>query len=323
MNELLLQLKTFKFEYWQLLWLLILIPLFAYLKGKVGSVAAIGFSSSELLRSAGSITRNSPGKLMFYTRLIALTLLILAIAKPQVEKGMSDYESKGINIMLVLDFSSTMKKRDFTMNNKRVTRAEALIDVICEFMRTRENDKIGIVRYDADAYLVSPLTLDHDYLIQRLREEKNGRGTAPGSGMLIAAEHLLPATNQTKVIIVVTDAEQVNNGPSPEEVARAIAPLGIRVHVIQIVDFKDMASINVSWNEMAQTPQFTGGQFFQVSDYPGLRNVYHQIDQLEKATFTEGKQRTYKELMAYFALPGLILLLGEMTLSHTIFRRLP
>lgn len=323
MNELVLQLKTFKFESWQFLCLLALIPLLAYLKGKIGAGAAIGFSSAELLRPAGKAVRNSPGKIIFLINLIALTLLIIALARPQVEKGMSDYEAKGINIMLVLDFSSTMKKRDFTMNNKRVTRAEALIDVICEFMRARENDRIGIVRYDAEAYLVSPLTLDHDWLIQRLKEEKNGRGTAPGSGMLIAAEHLLPATNQTKVIIVVTDAEQVNNGPSPEEVARAIAPFGIKVHVIQIVDFKDMASINLSWNEMAQVPQHTGGQFFQVADYPGLRNVYHQIDMLEKATFTEGKQRTYKELMTYFAIPALALMIGGLTLSQTIFRRLP
>jgi Ca-activated chloride channel family protein len=201
------------------------------LKGKLGSIPAVGFSSSELLRPAGSVTRNASGKFTFFVRLFGLALLILAIARPQVEKGLSDYEAKGINIMLVLDFSSTMKKRDFTMNNKRVTRAEALIDVINEFMRTRENDKIGIVRYDADAYLMSPLTLDHDFLIERLKEEKNGRGTAPGSGMFNAAEHLLPATNQTKVIIIVTDAEQVNNGPSPEEVARAIAPFGIKVHV--------------------------------------------------------------------------------------------
>lgn len=323
MTEFISQLRTFKFESWQLLGLLALIPILAFLKGKLGSLPAVGFSSSELLRPVGSSTRNAPGRLIFFIRLLALALLILAIARPQVEKGLSDYEAKGINIMLVLDFSGSMKKRDFTMKNKRVTRAEALIDVISEFMHIRENDKIGIVRYDADAYLMSPLTLDHDYLIQRLKEEKNGKGTAPGSGMLIAAEHLLPATNQTKVIILVTDADQINNGPSPEEVTRALAPLGIKVHIIQIIDFKDMALSNPSWNEMIQATKLSGGQFFQVADYQGLKSVYHQIDMLEKATFTEGKQRTYKELMAFFAIPGLILLLGELTLSHTIFRRLP
>ncbi|MCX7872585.1 MAG: VWA domain-containing protein [Verrucomicrobiae bacterium] len=323
MNEFLVQIKTFRFECWYLLGLLVLLPLWAYLKGKFGRAPAIQFSSSELIKPSGKNPKTTAGKILFYIRLISLGLLILAIAKPQVEKGLSDYEAKGINIMLALDFSGTMKKRDFMMGNKRVTRAEALIEVISEFMRARENDKIGIVRYDADAYLVSPLTLDHDWLIQRLRTEKNGRGTAPGSAMLIAAEHLIPATNQTKVIIIVTDAEQVNNGPSPEEVARAIAPIGIRVHVIQVVDFKDMASLDLSWNEMAQVPKLTGGQFFQVADFQGLRNVYHQIDLLEKATFTEGKQRSYKELMGWFAFPGLFFLIIEILLAQTVLRRLP
>jgi Ca-activated chloride channel family protein len=180
-----------------------------------------------------------------------------------------------------------------------------------------------LVRYDKDAYLVSPLTIDHDWLITRLAEEKNGRGTAPGSGMLIAAEHLLPATNQTKVIIVVTDAEQVNEGPHPGAVAKALMPLGIKVHVIQIVDFKDMASSLSAWNEMAQVPKLTGGQMFQVADFSGLRSVYQQIDRLEKATFTEGKQKSYRELMAWFALPALLLVLGELALGHTVWRRLP
>lgn len=323
MSEVLSHLHTFRFETWWLLPLLVLVPLWAYLKGNISPAPAVQFSTADLLRRTGNPARFSPGRFLIMARWFGVFLLLIALARPQVEKGMTDYEAKGINIMLVLDFSSTMKKKDFMMGNKKVTRSQALIEVISEFMRSREHDKIGIVRYDADAYLMSPLTLDHDWLIQRLKEEKNGRGTAPGSGMLIAAEHLLPATNQTKVIIVVTDAEQVNQGPSPSDVARALAPLGIRVHVIQIVDFKDMADVKMSWNEMVEVPKYTGGQFFQVSDFQGLRSVYHQIDLLEKATFTEGKQRTYRELMPFFALPGLLLLLTEMMLAHTLWRRLP
>jgi Ca-activated chloride channel family protein len=256
-------------------------------------------------------------------RLVALTLLVLALARPQVEKGLEDVESKGINIMLVLDFSSTMIKRDFTMDGKKVTRAQALIRVIDEFMRHRPKDRLGLVRFDAEAFLVSPLTLDHDWLIHRIASEKNGRGTAPGSGVLIATEHLLHATNQTKVVILVSDADQVNHGPRPEEVARAIAPLGIRVHVIQIIDFTEMASVNMQYNEMAQTPKLTGGQLFQVADFQGLRSVYNQIDQLEKANFKEGKQRIYRELAPWLMGAALVLLLLEFILAQTVWRRLP
>jgi Ca-activated chloride channel homolog len=322
-NTLWLNLQTFRFADSWLLVLLLLIPLWAWLRGRHSPVAAVQFSSSDLLRAAARRPRFSHHRLLAALRHLALVLLLLAFARPQVEKGLSDYEAKGINIMLVLDFSGTMKKRDFMMDNRKVTRAEALIKVISEFMRARGQDRLGIVRYDADAFLVSPLTLDHDYLVARLKEEKNGRGTAPGSGMLIATEHLLPATNQTKVIIIVTDAEQVNEGASPIEVAKAIAPLGVKVHVIQVIDFKEMASASLSWNEMAEVPKLTGGQLFQVADYVGLRSVYQQIDRLEKATFTEGKQRSYRELMAWFAGPGLALLLLELVLGHTRWRRLP
>jgi Ca-activated chloride channel family protein len=248
---------------------------------------------------------------------------LTGLARPQVEKGLSDFESKGINLMLALDWSSSMRKKDFIIDHKRATRADALVRVISEFMRTRPADRIGLVRFDANAFLLSPLTLDHDWLIEQLKGERNGRGTAPGSAMVIAAEHLLPATNQTKVVIVVTDADQVNQGPRPEEAARALARLGIKVHVIQIVDFKDMAAYNMSGNEMARVPELTGGQFFQVADFTGLRGVYAQIDRLEKAVFKEDRQKNYRELMAWFVIPGLLLLLLEQTLRHTLWRTLP
>ncbi len=323
MSDLWVILRTFRFESWWWLPLLLLIPLWAWLRGRYSPVAAVEFSSSDLLRAASQKSRAPRRRWLLAMRFLALTLLLVAFARPQVEKGLSDVDAKGINIMLVLDWSGTMKKRDFTMDHKRVTRAQALVKVISEFMRARRSDRIGLVRFDKDAFLISPLTLDHEWLITRLKQEKNGLGTAPGSGMLIAAEHLLPATNQSKVIIIVTDAEQVNQGPDPEEVAKAIAPLGIKVHVIQIVDFKDMAAASLSWNEMAQVPKVTGGQLFQVADFVGLRSVYRQIDRLEKATFKEDKQRNYRELMAWFAIPALGLLLGELTLLQTFWRRLP
>ncbi len=316
-------LKTFRFESWWLLGLLLLVPLWVWLRGRFSPVAAVEFSSGDLLRAASRRPRSHRRRWLMALRYLALALLIAAVARPQVEKGLSDVDAKGINLMLVLDWSGSMKKRDFTMDHKRVTRGQALVKVISEFMRARRTDRIGLVRYDRDAFLMCPLTLDHDWLITRLKEEKNGQGTAPGSGMVIAAEHLLPATNQTKVIIIVTDAEQVNQGPDPGEVARALAPLGIKVHVIQIIDFKDMADNRMQWNEMAEVPKLTGGQLFQVADFVGLRSVYRQIDRLEKATFKEDKQRNWRELMAWFALPALGFLLGELALRQTVWRRLP
>ena len=315
-------LQTFRFAAWWFLPLLVLIPLWAWLRGYFAPRAAVAFSTAQLLRQAARKSRFQPGQILLGLRYLALVLLVVALARPQIEKGLSDAETKGINIMMVLDFSGTMGKKDFLMDGKRVTRFQALVRVISEFMRARPNDRIGIVRFDAEAFLVSPLTLDHDYLIHRLQQEKISRGTAPGSGMLIAAEHLLPATNQTKVMILVSDAEQVNNGEDPEDVAKAIAPMGIRMHLIQVVDFKDMGPVR--WdNTMADATKATGGQHFQVADFNGLRGVYQMIDQLEKATFKEGKQKNWRELMTWFAGSALALLLLELLLRHTVWRRLP
>lgn len=160
--------------------------------------------------------------------------------------------------------------------------------MIGDFIKDRPHDRIGVVKFDADAFLVSPLTLDHDWLVKRLKEEKPGAGTAPGSGLLIAAEHLLPATNQTKIAILVSDAEQVNRGPPPADVARAIAREDIKVHFIQIVDFKDMGTLNRENNEMAQIPKLTGGQLFQVADTAGLKSV--QADRAAGKGGLQGKQ---------------------------------
>ena len=116
----------------------------------------------------------------------------------------------------------------------------------------------------------------------------------------------------------------MNAGPPPKDVAKELAKLGIKVHLIQVVDFKDMGMLRQDReNEMVQVPKLTGGQSFQVADFAGLRSVYQQIDKLEKARFTEGKQKSYRELMAWFVVPALALLLLELLLRQTVWRRLP
>ena len=141
--------------------------------------------------------------------------------------------------------------------------------------------------------------------------------------MLIAAEALMPAKDQTKVIITVTDADQVNEGAEPLEVARVLAPLGIKNHIIQIVDYTQTQQETASGRMLAEVARTTGGQFFKVSDYAALRAVYRQIDTLEKSAFKENKQRSWRELMAWFAIPGGALLLLELVLTQTVWRRLP
>ena len=323
MNGLFPQLDTFRFAVPWLLLALLLLPLWMWLRGRFAPVAAVQFSSSQLLAAASRRTRSTRGRLLLALRYLALALLIVALARPQVDKGLSEREALGINIMFVLDFSGTMKTKDFSLDNKRISRADAMKRVVAEFIKARPNDRIGAVYFDKGAHLISPLTLDHDWLNAQLALEEPTQGTAPGSGMLVAAESLVSAKNQTKLIITVTDADQINDGPEPDEVAKAIAPLGIKNHVIQMVDFGDSQRYTASGQMLNDVARITGGQFFKVSDYTGLRNVYRQIDQLEKSAFKERKQKAWRELMPWFALTALGLLLLEFILGRTIWRRLP
>ena len=323
MNGLFPQLDTFRFAVPWLLLALLLLPLWMWLRGRFAPVAAVQFSSSQLLAAASRRTRSTRGRLLLALRYLALALLIVALARPQVDKGLSEREALGINIMFVLDFSGTMKTKDFSLDNKRISRADAMKRVVAEFIKARPNDRIGAAYFDKGAHLISPLTLDHDWLNAQLALEEPTQGTAPGSGMLVAAESLVSAKNQTKLIITVTDADQINDGPEPDEVAKAIAPLGIKNHVIQMVDFGDSQRYTASGQMLNDVARITGGQFFKVSDYTGLRNVYRQIDQLEKSAFKERKQKAWRELMPWFALTALGLLLLEFILGRTIWRRLP
>jgi Ca-activated chloride channel family protein len=323
MNELLNQFRTFRLASPWLLLALALIPIWMWLRGRHAPVAAVQFSSGELLAAAARRTRSLGGRFLLALRYLALALLIVALARPQVDKGTSEREAMGINIMFALDFSGSMKTRDFSLDNKRISRAEALKRVVMEFVKSRPNDRIGAVFFDAGAHLISPLTLDHDWLNAQLALEEPTRGTAPGSGMLIAAEALLPAKDQTKLMITVTDADQIDEGPDPEEVARAIAPMGIKNHVIQMIDFGQSDRYTASGEVLQSIARTMGGQFFKVSDYNGLRNVYRQIDQLEKSKFKENKQKSWREVMAWFAIPAGLLLLLEFLLARTIWRRLP
>src|SRR6185436_15709878 len=109
----------------------------------------------------------------------------------------------------------------------------------------------------------------------------------------------------------------------PREVAKAIAPLGIRNHVIQIVDFSQMQQYTASGEVLSDTARATGGEFFKVSDYLGLQSVYRKIDMLEKSAFKESKQKSWRELMAWLAIPGGALLVLEIVLAQTVWRRLP
>jgi len=276
-----------------------------------------------LLSAAARRTRFQPGGWLTGLRLAGLVLIVLALCRPQIAKWESREDTRGINIMLTLDFSGSMNTLDFFLEGRRLTRSRGLKKLSAEFIRARPNDRVGLVTFDRDACLVSPLTLDHDWLLSRLEAEVNGMGTAIGPALIVAAGHLQQHTNETRVVIVMTDAENITGWPEPDTVAETLRPLGIRVHCVQILSPDRPFPSNDLSELLTHTAVRTGGNFFRVRSGADLRAVYNAIDQLEKQKLSDRKQKGWRELFPWLALPALALLLLEQNLANTIWRRLP
>jgi Ca-activated chloride channel family protein len=255
--------------------------------------------------------------------LACLALLVLALSRPQTEKWDTREDARGINIMLTLDFSGSMNTLDFFLEGRRLSRSKGLKKLSSEFIRARPNDRIGLVTFDRDACLVSPLTLDHDWLLSRLEAEVNGMGTAIGPALIVSAGHLQQHTNETRVLILMTDAENITGWPEPDTVAETLRPLGIRVHCVQILSPERAAPSNDLSELLTHTAVRTGGNFFRVRSGGDLRTVYGAIDQLEKQKLSDRKQKGWRELFSWLAIPALALLLLEQNLASTVWRRLP
>ena len=186
-----------------LLLLLLVIPLLAYLRGKSGPAAALTFSSTSALRSLGKMSAARTGKLLRSLFLLGLALVAIAMARPQLGKSLTEVEASGIDIMLVLDVSQSMLTKDFSIGGEQATRIEAIREVTRQFIEGRPNDRIGIIAFAGHPYVISPMTLDHNWLLQNLERIRTGMvedGTAIGSAIASAANRLNDKRSKSRVI---------------------------------------------------------------------------------------------------------------------------
>jgi Ca-activated chloride channel family protein len=153
--------------------------------------------------------------------------------------------------------------------------------------------------------------------------ETNGMGTAVGSALIVAADHLQRHTNETRVVVLLTDAENISAGPPPEDVAPTLARLGIRVHIVEILSPTESNPWNDLGEYFTRTAARTGGGFFRVRNGEHLRSVYARIDQLEKHRLSDRRVVAWRELFGWAAIPALGVLLSELALGQTKWRRLP
>lgn len=325
----------------QLLWLLLLLPLIAFWRGRKGAVAAVEFSSAEAAREVARETRSRVGRWLPALRLLAAALVILAIARPQLGHGSTEVQASGIDLVLALDVSGSMQSLDFMMNGERVNRLDVIKSVVSKFIEARPNDRIGLIAFAGAPYLVSPLTLDHDWLEQNLERIQIGTvedGTAIGSAIASSVNRLRDQPSKSKIIVLLTDGVNNAGAVSPEMAAEAAKALGVKVYTIGAgakgeapMPVKDqfgqthlvMAQVDVDEATLSKVAEETGGKFFRATDTDSLRKIYAEIDRLEKTTHTVKKFEHQTELFAWAVFPALLLLGAGLGLEQTRFRRLP
>src|SRR5437868_10505820 len=207
----------------------------AWFRGKSGPAAALTFSSTTALRSLGKTSAARAGNFLRALMLVSLALLALALGRTQLGKSLTQVEASGIDIMLALDVSQSMLTKDFKIGGESATRIEAIREVTRKFIEGRPNDRIGIIAFAGRPYVVSPMTLDHDWLLQNLDRVRIGLvedGTAIGSAIAAAANRLNDKHSKSRVLVLLTDGENNAGKIPPNTAAEAVKALKIHFYAI-------------------------------------------------------------------------------------------
>ena len=325
---------------WFLL-LLLLLPLVAWLKGRVGQDAAFLYSSVQLAKGITNITRSRAGSLLPKMRWLALASLIVALARPQFGHGQAKVTASGIDIVIALDLSGSMAAEDFELNRQPANRVMMAKDVISKFIKKRLSDRMGLVAFAGRAYIASPLTLDHDFLLQNLERLDLGMiedSTAIGSAISTALNRLRDVKSKSKIVILMTDGQNNAGKVPPLTAAEAAEALGVKIYTIgvgtrgtapmPVTDvfgrkaYRQM-EVDIDEDTLQKIADRTGGKYFRADNANALRAIYNEIDRLEKTEVSMKKFVRYEEVFEWFAVPGLFLVLLELILSNTVWRKLP
>lgn len=320
----------------EFLWLLILVPLLAmYYYFKQNSIKpTFNYSSFLILKDVPSSFKVQSRHLPYLLRLLVITLLIIALARPQSISGGKDIQTEGIDIMISLDVSLSMLAKDFKPN-----RIEVAKDVIQKFVDNRPNDRIGIVIFGGEAFTQCPLTTDHKILktlTTQIKAGSLGQGTAIGLGLANAVARLKDIPSKSKVIILISDG--VNNTGEIDpltagELARTYnikvysIGVGSRGKALQPVAMYpngelqyDYVDVEIDEALMKKISTETGGKYFRATDNNSLINIYKEIDRLEKNIIYEKTYTNRKDLYYPLAYLALILLLIEFILQKTYYK---
>ncbi len=330
---------------------LLLIPLaLLLLQGRIGKQAAVRFPSVALAKQVSAFVRSRPGRFRGWLRALILVAVIVALARPQAGEEATEITSSGVDIVLAVDLSGSMWAHDFSLGGELQDRLTVVKRVIREFIEKRPSDRIGLVAFSGEPYLVSPLTLNHNWLLQRLDELEIGMGpdgTAIGSAIGTSVNRLLDQEAETRLIVLLTDGANNRGQLQPIAAAEAAAAFDIRIYAVgvgrdgivryplvdrrtnrPVVDARGRKQFENGRSEidlatLQEVADATNGRYYHATDTEQLMSIYEEIDQLEKTEITQHIRRLFDD---YFWIPllGALAFLGlEQILAHTRYRRLP
>lgn len=341
-----------EFQYPWALTLLALLPVYAFLRGRTGRFSALRFSSAEIARAAGAQARAVAGRLLFFLRLLVVALGIVALAGPRLVDTQVQKEAAGLDIMLALDLSWSMMALDMSTPEARVSRFDIASKVMENFIRKRPDDRIGLVVFSAVPYLASPLTLNHDWLIENLHRMRIGMltelGTAIGDAIAVSAKRLsaIPKS-KSRIIILLTDGDNNKGKIDPLPAAQMAAALGAKIYTIGIGVDKPChlpafdpatgkltldANGNLIPTLLLQPANYTmldriaelsRANFYRATNARELQAIYNHINKLEKTEIKLRQLATYRPLFQWPLLAAFAVLALELILANTRYRRAP
>lgn len=321
--------------------LIVLLPVLGYLAAPEPRKGAVRYSTGDLCKEAAPTWRVRWFGSLSWLQILALLVLIVTLARPQIGRKESVVRHEGVDIVLTLDVSTSMLAEDFTVLGKRKNRLDVVKEVTKDFITKRSNDRVGIVIFAGRPYILSPLTWDHDWSETRLGEVKAGMiedSTAIGSALTTAVNRLRESKAKSKVIILLTDGMNNAGTIAPEMAAEAAQAMKVTVYTIgagskglvpyPVTDSfgrKGYQNVKIDLDEdlLQKIAQTTKGRYFRATDTESLKEIFRRIDKMEKTTIEMHHYQEYQELYPYLLLLALLILLGELTLANTIFRRLP
>jgi len=322
-------------------WLLALLPIVMLWRGRRGPIAAIEYSDVSLAREVARGTRSRIGQLVWLLPILAGALMIVGLARPQRAHSRTEVSANGIDIVLGLDVSGSMQALDFLIDRQRVNRIEVVKSVVSKFIDERPDDRIGLIAFAGAPYLVSPITLDHDWLQQNLERVSVGAaddGTAIGSAIAAGVNRLRLTPAKSKVLILLTDGVNNTGKISPLAAAEAARAMGVKIYTIGVgvrgyapIPVRDAAGntqmirakVDVDEKTLQAVAQETGGKFYRATDTDSLQKIYEEINRFEKTAQTVQKFERTEELYPWVLIPSLAMLGLSLTLQQTRLRRLP